>query len=286
MLDSRLYNPEDENLIYHYCDAKTFFQICTNHTIRTCDIFSMNDYLEMHWGYSIWEEIATDLIKELGFEFIDEIDKVFHQSSSIHLLLATCFSLNGDSLSQWRSYSEDGKGFAIGFRAKDIIELPIRLLKVLYDKKEQINELKEKIRIIYFSEQLEVDKYSDKFKDKCHRLALGFVSFKNPAFFEEEEIRMVHLVNFERSNNFLKLEDNEGIYFGQKVKEKSIQFMMKDNLPTAFIDYNFTNQDKINPIKEVYLGPKNDSLTTAISVFLETNNLGNVRILKSKASYR
>lgn len=286
MLDSRLFNPEDEKLIYHYCDAKTFLEICTNHTIRSCDVFSMNDFLEMHWGYSIWEDVATSLIEELGHEFIDKIDEIFHTCGTKNLLLASCFSLNGDSLSQWRSYSDDGRGFAIGFRVKDIIELPVRLLKVLYNREKQINELKEIIRVIYASEQLEVNKYSDIFKDKCHKLALDFVSFKNPAFIEEEEIRMVHLVDIEKSNSFFKLKDSEGIYFGQKAIEKPIEFLMKGSLPVAFIDYNFTNHDEINPIKEVYLGPKNDSLPSAISVFLETNNLGNVRILKSKASYR
>ena len=31
------------------------------------------------------------------------------------LPLIGCFSKNGDLLSQWRAYAEDGKGFSIGF---------------------------------------------------------------------------------------------------------------------------------------------------------------------------
>lgn len=59
---------------------------------------------------------------------------------------------------------------------------------------------------------------------------------------------------------------------------------MKFLLP--LFDIDFTNGGAINPIKEVVLGPKNDAIPMGISVFLETLGVGNVRIRKSKASYR
>lgn len=286
MLLDRTYKPSDEELIYHYCNSDSFHAICTSKNLRLSDIFSMNDFLEMHWGYSIWEDAATNLYKELGKEFIDKVDEILHASGVMGLLLATSFSMNGDLLSQWRGYANDGTGFAIGFKAKDIVQLPIRPLKVLYNKKEQVKELENILRAVYEIEKEESFKYGEEFRESCLSIAFDLVAFKNPAFIEEQEIRIVHLLNFEKSNNSFKLIDAGGIGFGEEIKGKTIQFRMKENTPTAFIDENFTNNNKINPIEEVIIGPKNRSVPTGISTFLETVGLGNVKIKKSKASYR
>ena len=129
------------------------------------------------------------------------------------------------------------------------------------------------------------NKYGIDFFDTCTRLAVDLAAFKNPAFSEEMEIRLLHLLNFETSNGFFKLVDNGGFYFGEMVDGQEVKFRMADNLPVPYIDINFTNKSTINPIKEVYVGPKNNSNLTAIAVFLETVGLGNVTVKKSVASY-
>ncbi|HEX8368834.1 MAG TPA: hypothetical protein VF604_09850, partial [Pyrinomonadaceae bacterium] len=86
MIISRTYEPADEDILYHYCDANAFLAICTNKKIRFSDLFSMNDFMEMHWGYSIWEQAATELLDEVGRDFLDEIDSIIH-SSGAHLLV-------------------------------------------------------------------------------------------------------------------------------------------------------------------------------------------------------
>lgn len=75
-------------------------------------------------------------------EFLKSCDYVMHQLSAIgramrreregrsydkasaHILaprcLALCFTGNGDLLSQWRGYGDDGRGVAVGFRRSDI----------------------------------------------------------------------------------------------------------------------------------------------------------------------
>ncbi len=50
MLIPRIYEPNDEKILYHYCDASAFHAICTNKKMRFSDLFSMNDFMEMHWG--------------------------------------------------------------------------------------------------------------------------------------------------------------------------------------------------------------------------------------------
>lgn len=205
MLIPRTYNPDGEELLYHYCDANAFLSICTNKKIRFSDVYSMNDFLEMHWGYSIWEQVASDLIEELGEEFTNTTDQIISESGLLGTLTACCFSLEGDVLSQWRAYADDGKGYVIGFSAEALTRLPVRPLKVQYDKSKQINELTAIMRALYSTEVSEEIKYGNDFFRHCNGIAFDLSSFKNPAFVEEKEVRLIHLLTFERSNNFLKL---------------------------------------------------------------------------------
>jgi hypothetical protein len=61
---------------------------------------------------------------------------------------------------------------------------------------------------------------------------------------------------------------------------------MRESIPVAYIEEDFTNKNEINPVKEVIIGPKNDVMASAISIFLESVGIGSVRVKKSKASYR
>jgi hypothetical protein len=246
----------------------------------------MNDFMEMHWGYSIWEEAAGEVLPEVGKDFLDRIDDVIHYSGYRGLLVAACYSLDGDVLSQWRAYADDGRGYAIGFKAKDLVRLSTRALRVLYDKEQQIHEVKSVIRAIHEVEQTETTKFGPDFITHCGVLAFDLAAFKNPAFIEEKEIRLAHLLTFKRSGNSFRLVDQGGEAFGKKFKGVPVQYRMRDATPVAYIDLDFTNKGKVSPIKEIIKGPKNDSLETGISVFLETLGIPSVEVKSSRASYR
>lgn len=286
MLPDRVYNPKEKEIIYLYCDVNSFHSICTTKRIRLTDLFSMNDFLEIHWGYNIWIEVANILIGELGKEFIDMVDQCIHDSGKYGITVAACFSLNGDVLSQWRAYADDGKGFVIGFSAKDLLNLPITPLKVLYDKNKQIDELRKSILSLYNSENNKNNKYSGDFKTQCYLLSAELASFKNPAFIEEMEIRLIHLLDFVPSNNFLRLLDAGGFYFGQERVGNKVTHRVKKKTLTAYIEEDFTNNGKMNPIKEVIIGPRNMMMDSAVAVYLETEGIGSVKISRSVASYR
>ncbi|HEY5125197.1 MAG TPA: DUF2971 domain-containing protein [Ignavibacteria bacterium] len=286
MLTSRVYKPKDDEIIYHYCDANAFLSICSNKKIRFSDIFSMNDFFEMHWGYSIWEKAATELFNEVGRDFLDKIDEVIHKSGLYGLVITSCFSLDGDVLSQWRAYADDGTGYSIGFKAKDLIKLPIRPLKISYNEQEQINEVIKVVKALYNVENKEKEKYGSDFRMLCYELAYDLSAFKNPSFIEEKEIRLIHILDFEKSNDFLKLVDDGGEALGKEVKGEPVLFRIRDNIPSPYIDLDFINEGNINPVKEVIIGPKNNVLQSAISIFLETIGIEAVKIKHSRSSYR
>lgn len=276
MIISREYKPKENDLIYHYCDSNAFFAICTNRKLWMNDLHSMDDFMELHWGYSIWEQSANTRIEKYGKEFLDEIDEVIHFSGFQGLLLANCFSTDKDVLSQWKAYADDGKGYVISFNAKELLGLPIRALQVLYDKEQQIKEATATIDALYQLKQED----SNEFKTFCNVFGYDLSAFKNPAFIEEKEIRLIHLLDFKKSNDFMKLVDKGGIYFGEDRKGEEIKFKIKQDIPTPYIELDFSNNNKINPIKEVVIGPKNEVMKTAIRIFLETIGIERVEINK------
>lgn len=282
MLISREFKPKKDELIYHYCDATAFHSICTNRKLWFNDLFSMNDALEMHWGYSIWEKAASKRVEKYGLEFLDEIDEIIHSMGFRGLLLANCFSTEKDVLSQWRGYANDGNGYVIGFNAEDLLGLPVRALNVCYDEEMQIKEALASIETLY---QIKSENDSD-FKTLCEVFSFDLSAFKNPAFAEEKEIRLIHLLDFKKSNDYLKLVDEGGQYFGTERKGEEVKFRIKQDIPTPYIELDFSNNKTINPIKEVVIGPKNEVMNTAITIFLETIGIEKVKIEKSKASYR
>lgn len=286
MIIPRKYEPEDQTVLYHYCDPTAFLAICTSKKLRFSDLFSMNDSMEMQWGYEVWEHVARELANEVGEDLIKELRNVIYSSGFHGLLVASCFSMDGDVLSQWRAYTDDAQGYAIGFRAKDLSELPVRPLKILYEKKEQIEELKKIVLALREFDASEKEKFGGGFRTMSNVLAFDLAAFKNPAFVEEKEVRLVHLLDFEESNDFLRLVDAGGQFFGEEVEGVPIQFRMRRGEPVPYIELDFSNKNTINPIKEIIIGPKNDVMPATISIFLETSGIGSVKIRKSEASYR
>src|SRR5687768_16523689 len=130
MLSDRIYNPTEGEILYHYCTGESFAAICNSSRLRLSDLFSMNDFLEMHWGYHIWELAAGELLEEIGKDFLDQIDDIIHANGFNTLIVGSSFSLDGDVLSQWRAYSNDASGYAVGFDATVFTNLPVRPLRV------------------------------------------------------------------------------------------------------------------------------------------------------------
>lgn len=286
MLFPREYAPAENEILYHYCSPSTFFAIVNGKQLRFSDLFSMNDFMEIHWGYLVWEQAATDLIDIVGKDFLDEIDLIIHSSSLKCLALASCFSRDGDVLSQWRSYAQDGIGYAIGFNAQLLTELAVQPLQIEYDFVKQVSEVKTFVLALYEVENKEKLPRSKDFSYTCASLAFDLAAFKNPAFQEENEVRLLHIINFQTSNDSLRLADPGGTAFKKNASPQPVKFQMRGSTPAPYLDLDFTNSGNVNPIYEVVLGPKNDAMSSGVSVFLETVGIPNVKIRRSRASYR
>lgn len=297
MLMHRLYKPDDGEIIYHYCSAATFHAIASNGAIRFSDINMLNDSSEIRWAYSIFEDAATRLINRKGIDpsfpvieksFIDKIDDIIHRIQLIAHPFVACFSEASDLLGQWRSYADDGRGFAVGFNACTLQEqLPATFLKVLYDPEKQVREMMCAIIAIYLRLQNEQEQSQSTFFEDCVLLGTYMTSFKHPAFSEEREIRAVHAVSVKPQGDLIKFVDDGGLLGGdQVVSGGMISFQIRDNHLVAYTDATLMSGGKTSPICELVLGPKNHSMGGNISLFLGGIGYSNVTLKRSNAPYR
>lgn len=284
MLHRRRFNSEEAATLYHYCSPDTFHAICSNKSLRFSDVYSMNDFMEMHWGYKQWEICANELAPELGNDFLNSVDEILSHSSLRFTPLAACFSRDADSLSQWRAYAQNGEGFVLGFDSAALCKFAATPLKILYCQAQQKEELKDFIRSLHKIHTEDND--VDELVKICATLSADLCAFKNPSFSEEKEIRLLHLIAFEESNEFLRLVDPGGNHFGRPRQPSDVRFNMKGSIPVPFVDISYLNTQNQHCVREIVLGPKNEARVTAISAYLETSGLGNITVKKSAASYR
>jgi hypothetical protein len=278
MFDSIVFKPAENQLVYHYCSGDTFNAICSNRPIRLSDIFTMNDPLEMHWGYSIWEKVATDVFNIVGKDFLDKVDAIIGLAGLHAILLSSSFSLSGRIPNQWEEYGDKGKGYCLGFDASNLLELPVQPLKIIYNEDDQKKAIKDTVMEIF-----EMSKHPDyesdgAFLEDVGILAFSLASFKQSSYNKEDEVRLIHAIDIEKTGERLKLVDNGGKSF----KGQELKFLMKGNMPVTYLDYDFTIGDSQNPVKEVILGHDNNVLPTGIMLYLETNKIPNARIMKVK----
>lgn len=285
MTVARKFEPKDGNLLYHYCSPETFLAICTGKKLRFCDIFTMNDYMEMHWGYRMWERAASTVIDLVGQEFLDRVDAIVSSSGFAALPIASCLSTKFDTLSQWRAYAQDGLGFCVGFDAHAVLELPVTALVVCYDEDQQLEEIQRFLKAFHSIVEAHPEDKAMFFQCAA-KFAIELCAYKNPAFIEEAEVRLIHLLRYEESGKSLRLFDAPGTAFRSDYAPQPVKFSMKSGSPVAHLDLDLTEPNGGHPIKRVVIGPKNQSLTSAISIMLETMGIPGVEVIRSEASYR
>jgi hypothetical protein len=286
MILGRWYNPADEELIYHYCRKEAFESIIRSNGIWLSASDFMNDGMERKWGYSIFVEVLMRLEPETNREFISRISGPIAAGIKHSMLMIVCFSLDGDKLSQWRDYADEGRGFAIGFTASQL-KIPAKKLRVLYEKEAQIAELSGNLRHVFAIEREKGFTYDDEFQSHMVHMGLDLCAYKQLAFQEEKEIRLTH------SCGVVSEGDSQRIIPTGARNEKGER--LSDPLPTLYrisngktIPYvvvEYSSKGKVSPVKQVTLGPRNPSDEPSIEAFLKASGLSEVKLGRSKLTY-
>jgi Protein of unknown function (DUF2971) len=284
MILDREYNPSEDELIYHYCRSLAFVEITNNRSIWLSAYWTMNDETERQWGYAAFNGAIKELKREVDQAFLDKVYDPITVSFVSSAVMISSFSLDGDVPSQWAKYADDGRGFAIGFSAKLTKHLPVRQLRVLYDEDLQIRELLGNLRHIYEYEKSIGFKYDEQFKMHLFHLGGDLCAYKNPAFKEEQEIRLVHMSGFVPVGDSgriaaLGARDQHG-----RRQHRSLKVHFRDNngIVTPYVILDYSKSGPILPIKEVLLGPRNENAESNIKVFLNTIGMKDVVVRRSK----
>lgn len=252
----------------------------------------MNDGSEGRYGYSLFEKAANALLSEvddnptlsdLTPKFFDEIDSYFSPKQLHSHPTIACFSKNPDVLSQWRAYSDDGRGFSIGFESKAIISMPVSLIEVLYDPELQLSEMKNSLLALYAIWKGNNGVFNDDTKGAVHLFSSALIAYKDPSFHEEQEIRAIHELSVEIKDDGWKLIDEGGVADGVDVPGQPIKFRTSGSGIVTFLDIPFAHRPAI---RELWLGPRNENGPGNVIYPLTQFGHRGVSVKKSASFYR
>lgn len=285
---------------YYYCSLNTFLNIIKNKQIYLSDPLKMNDNLEIKWYLdrlnnekinsndeieepeSIFDMMKMRSYLDFTFEDLMEILNSKGQNS----VYISCFSKEPDILSQWRAYAEDGRGVSIGFNLEKLSKADNLLVReviytddVVYDYKESDVEIVADTIGTVISEQ-NIKTKEEQVEVFLHELIPELVKYKNPAFIEEKEVRLVYCDDMK----FEEIVNSHGAFHEkwESVKlEHDFRTIGSNNI-TEFVKLDFNP----NTIEEIYIGPK--CLLSKNDVKNITNKLLGIDIntRESKSSYR
>ncbi len=314
------------HIVYHYCSLESFLSIMTNNTIRLTNISKSNDRAEIQYCFDVFEKTLRDSCIEFSKKYVDntEIKKHFSDIDYDSLVAkavvndsliyyVACFSSEPDLLSQWRGYANDGKGVAIGFYSKNFMDAQdlknVKYAKVIYDKHAVKIELHDyiiqKLKRVHDKAGVSASpfSYDTAINDIISGMVYYAVFYKNPAFSEESEWRLVfypfgNIRNLLIDHKYKDMSSNQLFYDRMHepieyekdyhgLKRGKLQFKCTDDKIISYVDMNFASIKDLM-LAEIVVGPKSNIDDKDLRLFLLYNgyDLSRINIRKSIATYQ
>ena len=321
-------------VLYHYASMEKGTSILKHKNIRLSDITKSNDVKEMSIFFpDLFDEMLKNYDEHNGFSykfeykgkgnrqayglFVNElkkkIEKEFEDGSIA--TFALCLSEEGDLLSQWRGYADDGKGICLGLNVEEILKFVgissvsgFFLEKVEYLSKEQIDEWVKNVanqmlgiveiilgaieegNIQYYSaEEFDEDIFDTIYYNILSEVEES-VKFKTEGFKEEKEWRFF-------IKNSLNKDDIKGKKItsigtlGEGARRKTseyvadnVEFNIKENDMVPFVSLKFEKFHN-NLINQVICGPNNKIREKDLELFLRKYGYRNCKGRKTNITY-
>ena len=321
-------------VLYHYASMEKGTSILKHKNIRLSDITKSNDVKEMSIFFpDLFDEMLKNYDEHNGFSykfeykgkgnrqafglFVNElkkkIEKEFEDGSIA--TFALCLSEEGDLLSQWRGYADDGKGICLGLNVEEILKFVgissvsgFSLEKVEYLSKEQIDEWVKNVAnqmlgiveiILGAIEEGNIQYYSAKEFDEDIFNTIYYnilseveesINFKTEGFKEEKEWRFF-------IKNSLNKDDIKGKKItsigtlGEGARRKTskyfadnVEFNIKENDMVPFVSLKFEKFHN-NLINQVICGPNNKIREKDLELLLRKYGYRNCKGRKTNITY-
>lgn len=244
-------NEKKLDTVYHYCSLEKFHKIISSNKLRMSDVDMSNDYDERQTMVRALQK-KCHTTSNIDFDRIKEL----YERNNFNFM--SCFSEEGDLLSQWRGYADNGQGISIGFNNQDLnafnnpslcdfTVLNLRYFKVFY-KEEEKDAIIQGVFNKYNS-------WNCTQENEAHLLTkeLGIAASlcKNECFSEEREWRLALCFGNEDEYNQIRhrLAHHTGVQFSP-IKTDCYQ-----NKIVAYIEMDFSSI-KNSLIKEIIIGPR------------------------------
>ena len=193
---------------YYYCSLNTFLNILKNKEIYLSDPLKMNDNLEIKWYLErLNEEKESDedystILQRMrirsGVDFTCEELAKHLENKGQKSIYISCFSKTSDLLSQWRAYADDGKGVAIGFDLDMLASADnILVREIVYTDDIVQEDCESALEIVADTMPTVLSRYEAHNREEqidifLHELITELAIYKNPAFREESEVRLIY----------------------------------------------------------------------------------------------
>jgi hypothetical protein len=219
----------------------------------------MNDSMEGLWARKLLlDGVRQTTDAETFTAFHAAVSAIEPPSPALMLSM----SLNGDSLSQWRAYADDGHGVSVGFDINISSLLPPEADASMYAVDYELQA--SMVAGTVFGLQGILSQHgpqSEQAKTAFATEASG-LRVKNPAFREEQEYRLV-----------------------QRNLDMVTGYYARQDCIVSFAEYPLIpGPNGGQSINTVYLGPKNRTPEPVVKAMLKP--FGNVEVLRSSATYR
>lgn len=263
-----------KGLIYHYCDATALLSILNSRKVWATSTKYLNDTTEL---LALTGNFKDHADRHRGTEAGDALSDIidFYSISSARTQTQTigmdrfacCFSANGDLLSQWRAYGNNGRGYAIGFNPElfqDLAKTPgLSLRRITYGGEKEallIDDLINRFKSIIEPHLNILDNTGTDRQSARNWLSMRFgeclfelvEEIKHPAFIEEDEWRL-----YPTSHDAVRY----------RVSQDRV-------VPYVEIDLSSSKNPNLMPIVEIVVGPRLDYREALASLMTYTSSLG------------
>jgi Protein of unknown function (DUF2971) len=283
--------------IYHYCSNASFLSIISTRSIWASEFSLSNDLLEGKWIRRVFSDCCDE--RKIPEDERTGLLVMLDALSEYIGAAGFCMSEESDLLSQWRAYSDNACGVSIGFNS-DYLELlsdlkrkrddefNAALRQVEYEAERQKALIKDALEHIFshsgkgaFERLTLLTNTPEKEKERKDAiLSLGLAmfllfpnlySFKNPAFREEREWRLISLVTPANTSQ------------GFDIDRMDFRPLLDRIIPYRTIALEDIGK---NAIAEVVLGPRNITPERVVEAALMRYGWGKIPVRRSSASYR
>lgn len=314
-------------LVYHYCDNYKMANILSGKTLRMSDITKSNDYEEVKMFFpGILDAIEDEYRKdEFPLQYMDRTNRdalgklldweydilryEFDRGGVTNFVV--CFCEEGDVLSQWRGYADNGKGCSLGFSVKELEDYCntykgiLRFEQVDYKTVKEINVtiVEEALKVLnelrglrnWIVENLpslheeKIDKmFRYYFHQMISNVLMSSLKYKNETFKEEQEWRLFFSQQIYKYAKWIYGDEEiETIVYDDmlKVIKNRIEFNVTSDDLIPFYPIKFT-EISTNPMKQVIVGPQNKIMEKDFSLYVASNKLNDIDFRYSRISYR